>query len=751
MKRTDMAGRSVSSSAGIEAGFYDRNEAYIRDELELLDLLLHIHILLAFSGQTPDPLDPLKGLVLSENAMLRLLQHPADRFPALEEPSRMKELAELQIRFQELTAKVRERKQRSLENGVWLALPQLAERFHLSEAEEKCLLICLAPELDSKYEKIYAYLQDDVTRNKPSIELVLKLLCTSASDRMDFRKMFDPQAPLMKYQLLQLPETGYSVQTLSGFLAVDPQIVRFVLGIRETDPRLAPAVQRADAGNPVPEWMPIRQDWAERIGSIIRSEWNKREQERKKLIFALSGPHGSGKRMLAENVCRDLGLPLIIADAGKLKEHPLSFAQALFLVCRDAYILQAALCITGMEQLFENDRNAKNFAELILEQARQFSSVTFLLSAHKWNIPNPDEGTWVFGVPFEVPDAAARKEVWSRIALQEPFAESVDLDLIAEKFRLTPRRIWEAVQLAKQHALWRTGEIRISAEDLHQACLSQSSLQLGTLADKIKPERTLREIILPREQKAVLEQLIGQVKYRRIVHDEWGFKRKLSRGRGIHALLHGPPGTGKTTAAEAIAYELGLELYRIDLSQAVSKYIGETEKNIQRIFQEASESFSILFFDEADALFGKRTEVKDAHDRHANTEIAYLLQKMEEYDGITILATNLYSNLDEAFIRRMQFTVHFPLPDEEHRELIWRSMFPKEAPLSETVDFPFLAKQFKLSGGHIKNIVLAAAFMAAERSEEIRMEHIIRSLKREMDKIGKIALKEDFGVYSNML
>jgi hypothetical protein len=182
--------------------------------------------------------------------------------------------------------------------------------------------------LDSKYEKIYAYLQDDGTRNKPSIELVLKLLCTSASDRMDFRKLFDPQAPLMKYHLLQLPETGYSVQTLSGFLAVDPQIVRFVLGIGETDPRLAPAVQRAAAGGPVPDWMPIRQDWAERIGSIIRSELNKSEQERKKLIFALSGPYGSGKRLLAEKVCSSLGLPLLIADAGKLKEYRPWFAGA---------------------------------------------------------------------------------------------------------------------------------------------------------------------------------------------------------------------------------------------------------------------------------------------------------------------------------------------------------------------------------------------------------------------------------------
>ena len=243
-----------------------------------------------------------------------------------------------------------------------------------------------------------------------------------------------------------------------------------------------------------------------------------------------------------------------------------------------------------------------------------------------------------------------------------------------------------------------------------------------------------------------LREIINQVKYRNIVFGDWGFNHKLSRGKGLNVLFSGPPGTGKTMAAEVIANELNLDLYKIDLSQIVSKYIGETEKNLQRAFDEAQASYAILFFDEADALFGKRSEVKDAHDRYANTEIAFLLQKMEEYEGITILTTNLSNNIDEAYMRRLQFNVVFPLPEEEQRENIWRTIFPDQAP-KEDIDFAFLARKFKFSGGEIKNIVVTAAFLAAEDSGVIGMRHIVRAIQYELRKIGKLCRTDDFGEY----
>jgi SpoVK/Ycf46/Vps4 family AAA+-type ATPase len=235
------------------------------------------------------------------------------------------------------------------------------------------------------------------------------------------------------------------------------------------------------------------------------------------------------------------------------------------------------------------------------------------------------------------------------------------------------------------------------------------------------------------------------------VLDEWGFERKLSRGKGVNALFPGPSGTGKTMAAEIIANQLGLDLYKIDLSAVVSKYIGETEKNLGRVFTAAENANAILFFDEADALFGKRSEVRDAHDRYANIEIAYLLQKMEQYDGLAILASNLRQNMDEAFLRRLQFIVEFPFPDETQRYRIWQVHFPPEVPKDKAIDYNFLARQFRLSGGNIKNIVLQAAFLGAANGGQIDMDQLIRATWREYQKLGRVPSESEFGKYGGVL
>jgi SpoVK/Ycf46/Vps4 family AAA+-type ATPase len=272
---------------------------------------------------------------------------------------------------------------------------------------------------------------------------------------------------------------------------------------------------------------------------------------------------------------------------------------------------------------------------------------------------------------------------------------------------------------------------------LYRACRAQSTPKLDALARKLEPKYEWQDIILPDDQLAQLGEICEQARHRLKVYGEWGFGRKLSRGRGLNALFSGPPGTGKTMAAEVIAKALQLDIYQIDLSQVVSKYIGETEKNLHRIFAEARSSNVILFFDEADALFGKRSEVRDAHDRYANIEVGYLLQKMEEYEGVAILATNLRDHLDAAFVRRMQFIVEFPFPDEEYRRRIWEATFPPEAPLGEDVDFGLLAREIKLAGGNIKNIGLAAAFYAASDGGAIGGPHLMKAAQREFQKMGR--------------
>ena len=267
--------------------------------------------------------------------------------------------------------------------------------------------------------------------------------------------------------------------------------------------------------------------------------------------------------------------------------------------------------------------------------------------------------------------------------------------------------------------------------------------EIAALARKITPRYGWDDIILPDDQLTMLRELVATVRGRPLVLDEWGVGQKLVPSAGITALFAGPPGTGKTMAAEVIAAELGLDLYKIDLSSVVSKYIGETEKNLEKIFNEAQNSNAILFFDEADAIFGKRSEVKDAHDRYANIEISYLLQRMEAYDGVTILATNLRANLDEAFTRRLQFAVDFPFPEEDDRLRIWQTLFPPDVPREPDLDFALLARRFKLTGGNIRNIIVSAAYLAAADGRQVTMEHLLYGTRRELQKMGRLVNEAD--------
>jgi SpoVK/Ycf46/Vps4 family AAA+-type ATPase len=280
---------------------------------------------------------------------------------------------------------------------------------------------------------------------------------------------------------------------------------------------------------------------------------------------------------------------------------------------------------------------------------------------------------------------------------------------------------------------------------------AQSDQALGRLATRVRCAHTWQDVVLPAATLHQVKEVASAVRFRHRVYSVWGFDRRLVSGRGLAILFSGAAGTGKTMTAGIIARDLGLDLYKIDLSGIVSKFIGETEKNLDRIFRAAHSGNAILFFDEADALFGKRSEVKDAHDRYANIEVAYLLQKLEDHDGVVILATNLSKNMDEAFSRRMHYVVEFPLPNARSREQLWRGMFPPEAPLADDIDFPFLADQFPLPGGDIRNVVLAAAFMAAGDGTAIHMRHLIPALGRLLIKKGKVPSGSEFKQYHSWL
>jgi hypothetical protein len=461
------------------------------------------------------------------------------------------------------------------------------------------------------------------------------------------------------------------------------------------------------------------------------------------LILYFQGPYGVGRRSAAEALCRELGLGLLVIDGeALLGAQGLTFDDAVRLAEREAVLQGAALYWQGFDALLADDKRLLRTALFSrLEQGRR---ITFLAGTTAWE-PTDELAKFLFvRVEFSRPSYSERLHHWKTALKDSPTAE-IDPGTLANKFRFSGGQITDAARTARNLACWRDPENgQVTMAELHEACRLHSSRKLSTLGRKIKPHHTWSDIVLPEDRLRQLQEICNSMKYRSVVYDQWGFDRKLSLGKGLNVLFAGPSGTGKTMAAGIMAGELGLDLYKIDLSTVVSKYIGETEKNLARIFAEAESSNAILFFDEADALFGKRSEVRDSHDRYANIEINYLLQKMEEHEGVAILATNFRKNMDDAFVRRMHFTVEFPFPNEADRRRIWERTWPAETPQSAELDFDFMARRFEIAGGNIRNIALAAAFLAASDGGVVNMTHLLHGTRREFQKMGKVVMQGEF-------
>ena len=716
---------------------YASSLEYLSDEMKRLDLLIRIKVLKKRRPATL--LDQFKGVVLSEEEIDDLLTTSGNSSWIEGDigPTSPDEQALTQA-FQQFSSYVDGRRAASLQQGIYQPLAHLAQIFDLNRFEEQCLLVCLAPEIDRKYEKLYAYLQDDITRKKPCVDLLLDLSSNNALDRLAARVVFDHRSPLLKYRLLQISDnpTDGSSPLLLRSVKLDDRIVNFLLGFNQIDERLESLAQRI---LPLEDASSARHDHeiTNHALSFIHSHLGSTERREQNLLLYFFGPYGSGTHAVTSAICNDLELPLVLADVRQMLDGPMAFEEAMLLLGRETVLQPAALCFENMDCLLaEADKYARELKTLI-RVTESFSRLTFLLGRRDW-MPGQVLGKQAF-ISAEMPvlNDKEREQIWES-QFREMTVEGLDSGALASKFRFTPGQIRDAFNAAHILARWRSPEGgQISMEDLDAACRMQSSLKIASLARKVKPFYRWQDIVLPPDQLEQIREISNQARFRHIVYGEWGFDRKLSLGKGLNALFSGPPGTGKTMAAEVIGNELGLDLYKIDLSQVVSKYIGETEKNLHQVFLEAQSSSAILFFDEADALFGKRSEIKDAHDRYANIEIGYLLQKMEEYSGIAILATNLRQNLDEAFVRRMQFIIEFPFPDEESRQRIWGVTFPTEAPLASDVNFSVLAREIKLAGGNIKNIALAAAFDAASDGKVIRMPHIKKAARREFQKLGR--------------
>lgn len=619
-------------------------------------------------------------------------------------------------------------------------LAWLAREYNLSSFDLDLILITLATELDSRYEKIFAYLQDDITCKRPSVDLALNLLCPSAVDRESRRAHFAADAPLIKNNLLQIiPDPDHSRSSLACQLKLEDGVINLLLGSRSLDRRLTPFCQLIDPVITLAD-VPISTGLKRALQTLVARARN----ESLKLHF--HGRCGTGKRQAAEALAAKTNSALLVVDVEHAHSIAADFELTLKLVFREACFRNAILYLENFDALLGEAQAVSDrpFLKALNEDSR-----TIILASEKPLAQVAHRSMKIYEMHFPVQDFTGRRTCWEETLREHDVTLDAEvLDALAGSFHLPCGEIVTAVRAAIDlDGLRAAGETpsetlpqrsaRPTANDLFASARARLNHNLASFSRKIEPQYDWADIVLPPDQLSLLREICDRYKYQQVVYGEWGFDRKLSLGKGLNALFSGHPGTGKTMAAEVIASRLHLDLYKIDLSQVVSKYVGETEKSLNRIFREAQDSSSILFFDEADALFGKRTEVKDSHDRYANIEVSYLLQKMEEYDGIAILATNLRQNIDEAFLRRMQFIVEFPFPDEEHRRRIWGVIFPEVAPIASDVDFDLLARVIKLAGGNIKSIGLAAAFYAASDGRVIRQEHLIHAARREFQKLGR--------------
>lgn len=545
--------------------------------------------------------------------------------------------------------------------------------------------------------------------------------------------------PLIRHDLLHVvSESDRSKSTLLAHeLHLDDQVVRFLLQQPGLDARLAPFCQLINPTTCLND-LYLNPEVKQALVTLVIEDW----QAQKTLQIYFQGSDRVSKHLTAEALAAAIKAPLLSADLAKIADNKANFAPTLKLICREAWFQNALLYLDGLDALL-NDQAI--LYEDLMRAIAQHRSITILAGIQPW-IPNAAVPVEMITVPFSIPDFAQRRICWqTQLTTAGISIDPTELDALADRFRLTPHQITNTVKSTCKAARWQAAAEKNTSHTLllFASARAQSGHDLTALARKIEPQYTWNDIILPDDHQTQLRAICNQTKYRNLVHEEWGFDRKLSLGKGLNVLFYGPPGTGKTMAAEVIARELQLDLYKIELSQIVSKYIGKTEKNLNRIFTAAANYNAILLFDEADALFGKRSEVRDAHDRYANIEIGYLLQKMEEYEGLAILTTNLRSNMDDAFVRRLRFIIEFPFPNEKQRRQIWEKVWPDTTPCSSDINLDFLARRFEIPGAHIRNIALAAAFLAADDGRVINMAHLLQAIRREYQKLGRILIEED--------
>jgi hypothetical protein len=597
------------------------------------------------------------------------------------------------------------------------ALIALRRKLGLSEFELDIVVLCAAMELDTSIALQCARAQGEPSRPYPTFALALSLFRAAAWEALS------PESPLRRWRVIEVGQHSGQPLTVSA-LRIDEWVLNYLKGLDYLDDRLAPLMSRI-APSPATSLPPSQHDAAEEILERLRAA----PRNDKPPVVQLAGVDDTSKQRVCALVCQALG-----AEAWRLPWNAapaaLSELDTFARLWRRQSLLQPVALYIDLQGAESESAQSAHLAA-VTRLLAQLDGLVFIGSREPWTgLSGP-----AFTVDVAKPLPAEQKAAWLAAVGEDG---AVAAPALAAQFSLNV----DDIDTIARATLAEPDHDAPLEERLWDACLSATRPRLDTLAQRIEPKVSWDDIVLPATESKLLHQIADQVGKRALVYQDWGFDKKNSRGLGINALFAGESGTGKTMAAEVIASHLRLNLYRIDLSAVVSKYIGETEKNLRRLFDAAEDGGAMLFFDEADALFGKRSEVKDSHDRFANIEINYLLQRMESFGGLAILATNQKSALDPAFMRRLRFIVNFPFPGQNERRSIWQKAFPAETPVQD-LDFDRLAK-LNLTGGHIALIALNAAFVAANQGSAVTMPVVLDAARTEYRKLERPIHEPDF-------
>jgi Winged helix domain, variant/ATPase family associated with various cellular activities (AAA) len=648
----------------------------------------------------PDPDDAFRGLYLSEAAVDRLLAaSPSTLTPDQTEAQRLAEI--------ERTADAAE------DSGHDLRLRRLQRSFGLDPLDVEVLLIALIPDVDPRFEQLYGYLNDDVTRRRASVGLALGL-CGTPEASAAARSRFGADSPLVAGGLMVIDDQDRPL--LSRALRVPDRVAAHLLGGDQPDPALAEILAPDPPAVPVEDGGTLVRGLASEVG----------------LLYLRERP-GAGAAALACAAASSVGRRPLVLDLRWLAGRA-DAADLVAVAVREARLTGSVLVGAPADPLVEH-------RDVIRRLSSSAATVVLAGTVHwdpLWSATPP------LLIEVSTPTAEQRSALW-RECLDGQLAPELNPGAATAQFVLSPEQVAQAARAARLQADVRGSPV--TETDLGHGARAQNTIGLARLARRIEPAVGWMDLVLPEPTLTQLREIAVRARHRSRVLDEWSMRPGGGRGRGVTALFAGDSGTGKTMSAEVIAADLDLDLYAVDLSGVIDKYVGETEKNLERIFTEAAGVNAVLLFDEADAIFGKRSEVRDAHDRYANIESAYLLQRMESFDGLAILATNLRANLDEALTRRLDLIVDFPIPDATLRRGLWDRCLGRRIPRAADLDLDFCADAFELSGGNIRSAVVSAAYLAAKEDRSVRTADLVAGVYQEYRKLGRLTLETEFGKY----